>query len=114
MKSELADELLDSKTCFSKITLNGKLIGYELNDLLISIDGKLVVIPAVPHVYEPAPEKVRMYANKDVLVNINQKSMRKKVFSEDYYRITERASFFIKENGKKRTIKVSIESECSP
>lgn len=42
MDGRLATEALDSKTCYSTVKSRGRLVGYELNDLLVSSSGKLV------------------------------------------------------------------------
>ena len=114
MKGWLADELLDSKTCYGTITSNGKLVAYELHDLLISIDGRLVALPAVQHISESEYDKLRVYVKEGVSVSIVQKSYKKKSIDVDVYQVRERSELFISENGRKKIMKVTITSDCSP
>lgn len=115
MKGWLADELLDSKTCYGTITSNGKLVAYELHDLLISIDGRLVVLPAVQPISESEYDKLRVYVKEGVSVSIVQKKRyKKKTMDVDVYQVRERSELFISENGRKKIMKVTITSDCSP
>ena len=116
MNGALADELLDSKTCYGTIMSNGKLVAYELNDLLISIDGRLIALPAVQNISESESEygKLRVYVKEGVSVSIVQKSYKKKSWDADAYQVRERSELFISENGRRKFMKVTIASDCSP
>lgn len=114
MNGSLADELLDSKTCYGTIISNGKLLAYELNDLHISIDGRLVALPVVQNISESEYGKLRVYVKEGVSVSIVQKSYKRKSWDADAYQVRERSELFISENGRRKFMKVTITSDCSP
>jgi hypothetical protein len=114
MHSALAEERIDSKTCYGVVTSGADVVGYELNDLLITIGGKLVELPRFIGNADSDYQKLRIYVKGGITVSLLQKSMKLTTESEDVYFVYERSVFFISEHGKHRKLNVEVKTHCSP
>lgn len=116
MNSALANERLDSKTCFSVVKTQGQgqLVGYELNDMLVSSNGRLEVLPATGS-FGVGDGKRRTYTNGKIFVAITPISMKRNDIEEDVvFEIIEKAEAVISEGKLRQRLKLHIKLHCSP
>ncbi|GGY05738.1 hypothetical protein GJV26_18420 [Massilia dura] len=114
MDPRLAEARLDSKTCYGTITANGRLVGYELQDLLVGRQGRLAALTKTSQA-DIGDGKTRTYAADGLAVTIvPRRTKMRDGATQDIYTIEERASARFVENGVARRIDVLVVLDCSP
>lgn len=114
MDRSLATEALDSKTCYSTVKSNGQLIGYELNDLLVSSSGKLVRLKATG-TFVVGERKPRRYMGHGIEVTIvPQRMMRHDDDNEDLSIVLEEGSAVVSDHGRRQRLQVKVSEICTP
>lgn len=112
MKRQLAGERLDSKTCFAEVTHSGKLVGFELQQLMISEHGKLVALDPVGPFYI-GDQTARKYRGNGLEITIVPLSTREEG-NDMESNIYETAKFITKQHGKLTKLNVDVAFRCSP
>lgn len=114
MDRKLATEALDSKTCYSTIKSLGRLVGYELSDLLVSSSGKLVRLEALGNA-AVGDGKPRRYAGHGIEVRILPRQVMRHADDEQELSITlEQGIAFVAEHGRRRRLPVEVSEMCTP
>ncbi|PHV19163.1 hypothetical protein CSQ92_27705 [Janthinobacterium sp. BJB446] len=114
MNSALANERLDSKTCFSVVKTQGQLLGYELSDMLVSSGGWLEVLPATGS-FDVGDGKRRTYTNGKITVAITPISMKRHDIEKDVvFEIIEKAEAVISEGKLRQRLQLQVKLHCSP
>ena len=114
MNSALANERLDSKTCFSVVKTQGHLVGYELSDMLVSSGGRLEVLPATGN-FDVGDGKRRTYTNGKITVAITPISIKRHDIEKDVvFEIIEKTEAVISEGKRRQRLKLHVKLHCSP
>lgn len=112
MKKALAEDVLDSKTCFATLRHNRLLVGYEMLALYVSKGGRLTALNAVGQ-FDIGDRRNRTYAGDGIRVEISPFSSRK-FGNDDVHKIIEKAHALIVEDGKRRRLRIDVVLDCSP
>jgi hypothetical protein len=114
MDAKLAEERLDSKTCYAVLKAGGKLVGYEMaSDLLISSGGRLLAVPAATG-HDIGDGLPRRYEGEGLRLDITPlNDKRTDTVPNVSYTIKERADAVLIENGKRRRFRLDVLLSCS-
>jgi len=116
MNPALAEERLDSKTCYATIRRQGRLVGYELSELLLSVDGGLVTLtPAGPFALGDGKRRIYTGAGISAML-VPRRTKTRPGATADMYTIDQHATFMCILPGSVRARKfaVDIVLDCSP
>jgi hypothetical protein len=115
MHPDLAMQRLDSKTCYATLERRGKLVGYELGQLLLSVDGRLAALDPVAAA-EVGDGQRRVYTGAGLSVMLVPRTTKTRPgATADEFTIDERASLTVIHAGTvHRYGMVDVRLECSP
>lgn len=115
MNPALAMARLDSKTCYATVERRGKLVGYELGQLLLSVDGSLAALDPVATA-EVGDGRRRVYAGAGLSVMLVPRTTKTRPgATADVFTIDERASLTVIHAGTvHRYGMVDVRLACSP
>lgn len=113
MNRDLALEGLDSKTCYSTVRSQGKLVGYELQELLVSSGGQLLKLQATG-AFTIGKRKPRRYIGDGIEVTITpQKVLSHEDDIEEQSVVLEEGFATIRDHGRRQRIRVKVIEVCT-
>jgi len=114
MNKVLAMEALDSKTCYSTVKNGRQLLGYELNELLVSSSGKLAKLEAIGSA-GVGDGQARRYRGHGIEVTIvPRKIASHEDDDQELYITLEEGYAVIREHGRQRRLQVKVSQICTP